>query len=413
MRRLPPWAIDAVWATGLLVLLALHFWFPYRLPGPAHDTYSTSADGKRAFFELMRTLHEGTVRRNHALVERTLQDDWTSSESRTFGMFCILGPERVPTDAEWDVLLKWVARGGHLVYAPRHDFFAVHDETSELEIQGIGGLEIQILPWETRRSSSDALIWSDVFSGFPDPSLTGLEEPPRTPVWKSTAKIVSSGDVTELVVARETVQAVQAYYGNGTLTVLASDWVFSNQSLSWPPNSLLAYRIVESSQASPNIVFDEYLNHTGVPRVMGLLLSPQFRPLTIQLLVVVYLYCWWQSRRFGPLLPPLRGERHNIVEHTDAVGTLHFRTRNGRMVVQAYLQQLVHELQLNGYPGREERVLEPLAVRLQTTSQHLLRLLRSIQKQSREDVTSRRESAEQIRRLARIRQAARGESELF
>jgi hypothetical protein len=80
---------------------------------------------------------------------------------------------------------------------------------------------------------------------------------------------------------------------------------------------------------------------------------------------------------FGPLLPKTVTARHNIVDHTDALGILNYKTKNGAEALRSYLKQLYSELRLKSFRGRENQILEPIAVRMGTSTQEVKKLLRS------------------------------------
>lgn len=140
---------------------------------------------------------------------------------------------------------------------------------------------------------------------------------------------------------------------------------------------------------------------------MGILLDPLLRPITVQLTLVLLIFGWWQSRPFGPILPRLYRSRHNIVDHTDTVGTLYWKTGDGRGALRLYLKQLVTELKLRSFRGQEERILEPIARRLRKDdASSVQKLLRKAHQAARSPQVDRQTAAELIRRLSRIRQAA-------
>ena len=110
---------------------------------------------------------------------------------------------------------------------------------------------------------------------------------------------------------------------------------------------------------------------------------------------------------FGPLLPKTVTALHNIVDHTDTLGILNYKTKNGAEALRSYLKQLYSELRLKSFRGRENQILEPIVVRMGTSTQEVKKLLRSATQGARSQEVNRKTAAEVIRRLALLRKAAR------
>jgi len=203
---------------------------------------------------------------------------------------------------------------------------------------------------------------------------------------------------------------VRQRHGNGQVVVVAGDFIFSNQAMTYADqsNAVLALGILDAAQAG-EYVFDESLNISGTPKVVGLLFNPLFKPMALQMLIGLVLFAWWRSRRFGPLLPEAAVARRNIVDHTDSVGVLLYRTGDGAAALRAYLRQLFGELKLKSYRGREDRVIEPLAHRLGKSPEAVKRVLQRAVKASKAPQVDRREAAYMLRQLAVIRRAGQME----
>ena len=293
--------IEWLWMGALVLLLSLHFWFPEIGSGRAGDTYSTTADGKMAFYRLTNWQTGFAIRNLEPLDVQT----GFLSYGETL---CILGPARYPTASEWDRLVDWVAGGGMLVVAASH-------ADPKLAIERLG------LSVRARTDDTGSGEKKEKTGG---PVTTSLLADARL-AWSSGAEVIVDGSVAEheqLVKQGETIQAVALDYGSGRIVLVASDHIFSNQSLLSGDNAVLAFRLLEAAGPPEYVYFDESLNVSGTPKVVGLLLDPLFRPMTVQLLAVLVVYGWWRSRRFGPILPASVSARHNIVDHTDTVGML-------------------------------------------------------------------------------------------
>jgi Domain of unknown function (DUF4350) len=383
----PEW----LWFAGLTLLVSLHFWFPFRGSGPRHDTFSNRAEGKRAFYLLVERLgaRRGVdVRRSEQPLSRLVAGTPVWRIERGLGnarpVLCLLGPARYPTANEWRALLEWVSAGGTLVIAARDDDPQFEIEELDIRVQSIDGGDFG--PGELRTSIASGRFYWESFAEI---------DAPRA------AAVVNYGSSP---------QAVVQAHGAGRVVVVASDFLFTNQSLDWGENPLLAYALIHlPGPRGPvdRVEFDESLNISGLPRVVALLFDPVFRPATVQLLALLLLFGWWEGRRFGPLSPRSVPARHNIVDHTDTVGLHAWKSRDGAGVLRGYLNQLTSELRLHRFPGQEERILAPIAVRLGKEVGPVRRLLDRAEKAARLKRLDHRAAAAFIRRLALIRRAAR------
>ncbi len=361
-----------LWPLAVAVLLGLQVWFPDLGDDILHDTFSTTAEGKRAFYKLVTEFAEYTDRNQQPLTQ--VLSDGLYSET-----LCILGPQRWPTDAEWNSILDWVESGGQLVFACRGD-----------TERSIPRLDIRYLP---RSSTDDSL-----------PPETELVPQESTAWWTDGRLLAPQGD--EVLSYDGTPQVVVQALGRGRVVISASPLIFSNQLLTYGDNPALAFRLLELAGDVWGVTFDESLNKTGTPKTVALLFDEELRPITLQLMLVLVLYGWWNSQRFGPLLPQAASPRHNIVEHADALGVAYWRQQSGEVVLQHYLAALRGSLPRLGTtaPGA---ALALAAQRMQCSPVELEEQLAAAEKAGRRSRLDRRTAAKIIRRLAPIRQALR------
>lgn len=366
------------WSLATLATGSLHFWFPETATQTGHDSYSVTADGTKAFYRLIADHpFNVAISRNRRALTGLLENLPTDVT------LCVLGPERPPTTDESLSLMEWVRQGGALVYA-----FRGRKE------QELSWLRVKYHPHPPN-----------------DESLT-----PSTPLasgklaWWTDGRL-ESPQGRKLVENDGTLQAVQIPYGIGQVVVVASALPFSNQLLTYGDNGVLAVRLLEAAGSPEFVTFDESLNSSGKAQVVGILFDPLIRPITIQILLLMMLFGWMGMRRFGPRLPSAASPRQNIVEHTDMVGNLHWKSQNGRAVLKAYLRQLALLLNLKAFRGNEERVLEPIARRSHRTVAELRKELKEAFQTSRSAQVERRHAARLIRRLALIRRAAKANRE--
>ena len=384
---------------ALVLLVSLHFWFPDVGPELPDDTFSATAAGKKAFYLLLRERADGSVFRN---------TDRLSIALASLGpddVLCILGPARYPTDREWTQLLDWVADGGRLMIAAR-------EKKPDVTIKRLGikvrPAEKPAIKYRRHRKRPSAANGTNGSAGTTKKVSTGLVETDDL-TWRSAAEVIAPNADRTLVRYKGRPQAVTVDYGNGTVTVVASDFVFSNESIAFgeQADAELAFRLIETTGPVGTVCIDESLNRSGTPKVVGLLFDPFLRPVTVQLLILLLLFTWWRSRRFGPVLPVAVSARHNIVDHTDAAGLLNYRSKNAARALRGYLRELFAELKLKSFRGREDRVLEPIAVRMGLPLESLRNELRAAVKASRTKTLERKQAAAVIRRLSRIRAASR------
>jgi hypothetical protein len=402
-----------LWLAALVLVVSMHFWFPHLRPGVPGDSYSTTEEGKKAFYMLLRDEGEKRgwrVQRTFSQLHQRVAGADTGELDGYRGLgnvLVLLGPKRNPRPAEWESLLKWVSEGGTLVVAAR-------DADPALTIE----------PLAIRVRSLDDASDADWSADAPDVTQTDLiHEEVQADIYWQSGGFIDAPEAEPLIEYGGFVQAVVQEHGAGQVIVLATDFLFWNQSLAWEPdpglpnykpNAELAFFTLlatpsDAVQSHPvgAIYFDESLNASAVPKVVGLLLQPPLRSITIQALALIVLFAWWKNRRFGPIAPPPAAPRRDIVNHTDAVGVHCWKARGGSRMVGAYLNQLQQELKLGRLQGHEQQVLEPVARRLNRPVEVVRKLLEQAGRAAEVRKLDRRTAAELIRRLAMIRQAAR------
>ncbi len=364
-----------LWPLAVAALLGLQVWFPDLGDDVLHDTFSNTAEGKRAFFRLVNEYAE-YVDRNQQPLTRALPDSVGDT-------LCILGPQRWPTDAEWDAILDWVSDGGQLV-------FAFRGETERT----IPQLDIRYLPRSAQSPPDDSLP--------PDTDLV----PREAAAWWTDGRLLAPQG-KELLAYDGAPQVVVQEWGQGRVVASASPLIFSNQLLTYGDNPALAYRLLELAGDVWAVTFDESLNKTGTPKTVALLFDEELRPITLQLMLLLVLYGWWNSLRFGPLLPLAAAPRHNIVEHADALGVAYWRHQFGTMVLRHYLAALRGSLPRLGGTSSGTAIAWA-AQRMNRPASELEEQLAAAEKATQRSRLDRRTAAKLIRRLAPVRQALRG-----
>ncbi|MBM83206.1 MAG: hypothetical protein CMJ78_21810 [Planctomycetaceae bacterium] len=376
------WSI--LWLLALSAVLLLHLWFPPVGTGPNSNSYSATDAGKRVFYELLRErMQHQKITRNRGSLP-SLVNELGANDA-----LCLLGPIRYPTVREMEEIMLWVSIGGRLIIA------GGVDDHRELEIPEVA---IELIPNRTEHR-----MWREF-----NPRIVSIQSPimESSDINWSTNYTINAASAQNLVMQDGKSQAVSTNYGRGKIVVVASDYIFSNRAMLHGDNSVLAFRLLEATEATGQIVVAESLNSSGTPKAVGLLIEPFFRPIAVQLLILILLFAWYESRRFGPFLPVLDAARQNIVRHTDTLGSLYFRANDGAVPLQNYLAQFKTELRIQ-HKRSMQRVLDPIAVRMRVGIGKLMRVITHAEKEAARPQLDRRSAARVIRRLALIRQAAK------
>ena len=356
------WRAETLWLMLVAVLLVLAVWW---FPGSASlntDTYSVSHSGKKALYQSLRRLDTDVSRSSEDLIPRPGYGD----------RLLVLGPARTPSSEEWDALYFEVRDGAALLYAAaardpylEADRFGARvvpmwddesmDDDEQADDAGDESGESEADRQDSADGSGDQTTTGDSSDDADDddqaPSFfreefvveTKLVEGPVE--WTTRARIELDDEEWDVLVsANSQPQVVRRQFGRGTIVMVATDDVFSNQALTDPRKALLAYRIIEAAPAAGRTWFDESLNSSGVPKVLGILFDPAFRPMTLQLILLAVLFGWSGSRRFGPAESPATPARRSIVEHAEAVGVLYYRAGAGAHAVRSQMEYLKQEM---------------------------------------------------------------------
>ncbi len=327
---------DWLWVGALLMLVAVGYGL---LPAPEArapiDSFSEDSAGKKAFFLLTQELLERVERSSGSLIPVDEAAD----------VLVMLGPARYPDRAQWQTLHDWVARGRALVFAARHQDPAVALEPFGIRV--VPATAALLEPTNPPLENEASGFVTDLGADFD----TDLEVD-----WISAGEVRSeASDVSVTLSVDGSPQVMWRPIGDGVVVVVASDYIFTNRSLATEGHGLLAFRILESASPQGSVYFDEEMNEGGAPRVVGILFESPFRVVTIQFLVITLLFAWMAGRRFGPLLRAARSARRSLVEHAEALGSLHFKVGSGPKLIVVYLEFFRQDFGLR-LSGREHHL---------------------------------------------------------
>ena len=322
---------DWLWVGALLMLVAVGYGL---IPAPEArnpiDSFSEDSAGKKAFYLLAQELLDRVERSSGSLIPA---DDGAD-------VLVMLGPARYPDRAQWQTLHDWVAGGRALVFAARRQDPAIALEP----------FDIRVVP--ATAAPASALLEEEA-PGIVTDLVTELEAEVD---WISAGEVQSeAADVSVTLSVDGSPQVMWRPIGDGVVVVVASDYIFTNRSLATEGHGLLAFRILESVSPQGSVYFDEEMNEAGAPRVVGILFESPFRVVTIQLLAITLLFSWMAGRRFGPLLRAASSARRSLVEHAEALGSLHFKVGSGSRLIVPYLEFFRNDFGLR-LSGRERHL---------------------------------------------------------
>lgn len=326
--------IDWVFPAAFLALLLVTYGVvPLPRAREGFDSFAVEGGGKKAFYDLTARLLPSVQRSAGALIPEDPDAD----------TLVLLGPSRYPDRAQWETLHDWVSQGRSLVFAAKWQDPAVSlgpfgiEVVPDVDLTGEGG---EPVPETEVRETPPSNLATELASGVFD--------------WRTSGRVeAASAEAVVEVSWNGTPQVVWQPVGDGVVVVAATDFVFSNLSLTKSDNGVLAFRILESASPTGPVYFDEELNESGAPRVVGLLLEPPLRLPTLQLLIVTLLFCWMVSRRFGPVVTRQAARRRSLVEHAEALGSLHYRAGTTAPLLTAYLEHFRGDLDPRGRPPRD------------------------------------------------------------
>lgn len=373
MKALARHRAEACWAALLLLVPAAALWGP-RGSVADTNTWSTSPRGKKVFFTLLQQTVPDVVRQPGRLLPPP-----------GAGTLCVLGPARLPDDGEWEKLRAWVSAGHLLVFAARED-----DPAGDL-----GAFGLRLRPERVSATAEDAAKGLDIDEALPRPG--------KPMAWRGSAWIEGArSDAWVGARFRGLPVIVAQPVGRGMVVAIASDEIFDNVSMLDPGRALLAYRLLERVRPPGALVFDESLNESGPPRVVGLLLGAPLRALTFQLVALALVFGWMGARRFGPRVTAEPEARRFMTEHAQALGHLCHEAGAGPSLVSSYLEYFRRDLGLR--PGAQGEKLSRAAGKHAAAAKSALAEATRIAAFGR---GSNQEAAAAVGELARVKQRIR------
>lgn len=343
---------------------------------PNRSTYNTGATGTRAFFDLLAE----TGRRPTRWQEPPLALSRASNSAAAPQTFVVIGPLPRPfTDEEVEHLMRWVSSGGRLVVidrepradllsttadwsikaVPVEDFALGVDPSDQAQMTDKAAAVKPVQPGvytrnviavqPSRFASSVALKFFDAANdGEPaePPPTTEATEPEATPIFrdgqyypeeipspppekteKQEKSVSFNAPVVHLSGSNKTL-LVDFPYGAGEIVYLSDPYIVSNAGLDLVDNAQLAINIV-AARGGGTIAFDEFHHGYGAGenRLLAYFAGTPVPAIFAQILLLVGVVLFTQSRRFARPLPAREPNRLSKLEYVAAMAALQRRTR--------------------------------------------------------------------------------------
>lgn len=284
-----------------LLLFALLSGCPVGKPAPWGD----SPSGANALIELAKTYHIEAGFRARRLTKLEEGDEGPST-------LVLFHDIEAPTEEVWRRVRDWVRSGRHLILAgaPLPGWVdARYGLASGDEARLDPGPEAHEMP-----------LLGDL-RGFVSPDPQSVEAPEFG--W------------SKLVVRRGGgVYAAQHKEGEGLVTVLADDRIFTNVGLTVGDNPALVIALLSLAEGRVELV--DGLLDWGADNPAQAVQQMKLTPVVLQLLLLALVFYLWRGVRFGRPRDPVARSRRRFSEHVQALGLHYARARATRHAAAQY-----------------------------------------------------------------------------
>lgn len=225
-------------------------------------------------------------------------------------------------------LRRWVEAGGHLVVVPS----AAFDEEYERGDLFLDPLGIQVTPIEDPESSG--LVDVD-WPGSSDFMTIHIDAYVRLDASQSKAKVLLE------LADEDGAYLVRLAVGQGLVTILSNANFLSNANLNKDDHAAYLWRVAQPDGQRPVwLVFSD-----GMPPLHQWLMQHAWTVL-IAGSVLLLLWLWSASRRFGPLRAAAPLARRRLLDHIEASGRFLWRAGQGEQLLKGVRQTLYRALEL-------------------------------------------------------------------
>ena len=292
----------------------------------------------------------------HDLLERDVQDvrrvlGRASTLADDVDVLLVLSPTgNVPESHRAD-MMDWVSSSdGTLIVA----YPVYGDEGEPIASFGQEGMW-SVSKWEQYEELAEStLIY------MPQGVSSPREVPPFGQVMSGEMTLAEFGADSMLTGERgESAVSVEGW-GSGTLIQIADCEILDNRSLGWKRSHLFVAALLDEVGRDKVWAFDE--SHEGVkpePSLVVLLGSGRWRPVALQILLLIFFLYWWRTSRIGrpAVAPPLVDVREVTTLARD-VGDFYMRAGKSTWALARSLEFLRLTLKGRGVHGDTRKQAE-------------------------------------------------------
>lgn len=227
-------------------------------------------------------------------------------------------------------LRRWVEAGGHLVVVPS----AAFDEKYERTDLFLDPLGIRVAGLEEPESSG--LVDVD-WPGSNDFMTIGIDSYVRLDASHSKEKILLE------LADSDGAYLLRLAVGRGVVTVLADAQFMRNRYLNQDDHAAFLWRVAQLDGHEKRPVWLVFSD--GMPPLHQWLIQHAWSALLAGS-VLLLLWLWAASRRFGPLRPIAPLARRRLLDHIEASGRFLWRAGQGEQLLKGARQSLYRALEL-------------------------------------------------------------------
>lgn len=254
-------------------------------------------------------------------------------------------------------LLKWTAKGGHLLFIAERMWDEEEGKSGDrlLDTLNVQQYPVETLDEDEADGAADAQTaepsGEESTDEAPDayPELTKLylenEQAPAYIGFDSDFHLYDANNLAHVWAnSGEATHLLQIYHGDGLISIVTDAWIWQNDKLGNVDNAWLLWYLTQDSAVT--LVYNADRDN------LLTLLQRHFTPALLALGVLLVLVLWHVGQRQGPLLQPQPASRRQLQEHLRGAADFLLR-HGGQQRLLSNLQQDILRRARRRHPGFE------------------------------------------------------------